>query len=224
MTRHSNQSPADRMSPQAVASLAGRIAAQVGDRRLVVAVVGPPGSGKTTTCDLLGDALLSQHRLSTQIVPMDGFHYDNDILSERGLLSRKGAPETFDVDGLASTLARLTSTPCVDVAVPLFERTLDLSRAGARIILRDTRVVLVEGNYLLLRDAPWHRLESNFGYSVMIECDEQTLRERLIRRWLDLGVAEAQALHKVEHNDLPNARTVAGRSRRADHRVSDKTR
>jgi len=148
---------------------------------------------------------------------MDGFHYDNAVLKQLGLTKRKGAPETFDVGGLEATLKRLTETDRVeDVAVPLFDRDIDLSRASARLIDRETAVLLVEGNYLLLENGPWSRLKRYFDLSAMIQCDEATLRARLMMRWRDLNYDDEEVTMKVEMNDIPNAKRVIRESHSAD--------
>ncbi|WP_320822666.1 nucleoside/nucleotide kinase family protein [Reinekea sp.] len=185
--------------------------------RLVVAIVGAPGSGKSTTTAALEAALVQEHGLTVQVVPMDGFHYDNIILEQLGLDQRKGAPETFDVGGLEATLKRLTETDRLEnVAVPVFDRDIDLSRASARFIDRGTAVLLVEGNYLLLKNGSWSRLKRYFNLSVMIPCEEVTLRARLIERWQNLNYNDAEATLKVETNDIPNGERVISESCSAD--------
>lgn len=197
--------------------LAARIALLAAEGRIVVAIVGAPGSGKSTATEALESALVGTHGLTAQTVPMDGFHYDNAILQMRGLIARKGAPETFDVGGLEAALKRLTEPDQPqDVAVPVFDRNIDLARASARLIDRATRVLLVEGNYLLMTEDPWSRLESYFDLSVMIPSDLPLLRARLLQRWRDLDFGEEHAIEKVETNDLPNARRVINESRPAD--------
>ena len=88
---------------------------------------------------------------------MDGFHYDDAVLAAMGLRQRKGAPETFDFDGYEALLKRLRSSDS-DVAIPVFDRSIELSRAAAAIVPRDVKFVLTEGNYLLLDEEPWSRL------------------------------------------------------------------
>ena len=186
------------------------------NERTLVAVAGAPGSGKSTISELLQAELESAQQLTAQIVPMDGFHYDNAILLERGLLSCKGAPDTFDAAGLKSLLTRLTSRPLVDVAVPVFDRESDLSRASARNIRCSSQVIIVEGNYLLLDTEPWSSLKSYFDTSVIIQTEKSILHQRLMHRWLSLDFNEQDARLKVDENDMPNAMTVMSHSVQPD--------
>lgn len=105
----------------------------IGSERFVVAIAGPPGAGKSTLVEELRNRL-SNAGQPAPVVPMDGFHFDNAVLSARGHLQRKGAPFTFDVDGYRTTLERLHAERGSDVAVPLFDREQDFARAGAAII------------------------------------------------------------------------------------------
>ncbi len=184
-----------------------------GAHRLIIALAGPPASGKSTSVDWLAANLAKAPGLIPQVVPMDGFHYDDAVLDELGLRQRKGAPNTFDGGGLISILERLRrSYKNEDIAVPVFDRAQELSRAGARLIDRATNVILIEGNYLLLDQDPWTRLRPYFDLTAMIQCDEATLYTRLMQRWTDLGYAEDRARHWIKTNDLPNIRTVQTQS------------
>lgn len=196
--------------------LARILAAKARDKRIVVAIAGAPGSGKSTMAEALTAQLTEDIGVTSQVLPMDGFHYDNAVLEPLGLLPRKGAPETFDVAGLASVLTRLGQDAPEDVAVPVFDRSQDLARAGGRIIRAGTRVIMVEGNYLLLENRPWAELRSGFDVTVSIQCDISVLRERLLQRWLDHGYVRSEALKKAQDNDLPNAELVTAHSARAD--------
>lgn len=182
-------------------------------QRSFVAIMGAPGSGKSTLAEDLLIDLQTTAPGAAAILPMDGFHYDDGLLAERGRLAHKGAPDTFDAEGLGACLHRLAA--CAGpVAVPVFDRALEISRAGARIIEADTRLLLVEGNYLLLNDPRWQESLPRFDLTVYLEVPEEVLRARLMARWSDLPLSEAT--RKVEDNDLPNARRVMQDSRPAD--------
>jgi pantothenate kinase len=187
-----------------------------GAGRRIVAVAGPPGSGKSTFAERLAQ------RLGGAVLPMDGFHYDDIVLLERGHRPRKGAPFTFDVDGLAATLGRLAKDDGREVAVPVFDRSIEIARAGARIVGPGIRTVVVEGNYLLLDDPAWTPLRAWFDATVMLDVPMPVIEARLLARWQDL---EGEALRaKMEENDLPNARLVAGHSVPADFLVPNDDR
>lgn len=185
-----------------------------GTKRLIVAIAGPPGSGKSTLADLLFDALLAKGA-QAQIIPMDGFHLDNGLLIERGLLPRKGAPETFDVRGFSDILRAIRSAD-EEVLVPIFDRSREITIGSARAIKPETEIVLAEGNYLLLNEIPWTRLGSSFDMTIFVNPGEDVLKQRLRQRWVSYGYDETQIEAKIESNDMPNGRRVIANSSVAD--------
>lgn len=195
---------------QSVSEVAAVIAEKAqGAGRFVVALAGPPGAGKSTLSQLLADALGD-----AAILQGDGFHYDNAILDALGRRQRKGAPDTFDVAGLESVLRRIRAGE--DVLVPVFDRPLDLARAGAARISADARFVIVEGNYLTLHVAPWSGLRPLFDLTILIDVARDELERRLMRRWLDLGWSAERAAHWVASNDMPNVDLVQTHGGSAD--------
>ena len=184
--------------------------------RAIVAIAGPPGGGKSTIAARIVDELNAVERGSAAVLGMDGFHFDDVVLVERGLRPRKGAPETFDVGGLEHLLGRLRNNAELEIAVPVFDRAIEISRAGALIIPRSTRFVIVEGNYLLLKQAPWTNLSQYYDMSVFLHVDDRVLRERLEMRWRLLGFGDDEIQAKVVQNDLPNALLVKSHSQTAD--------
>lgn len=176
-----------------------------GPGRVLVAISGPPASGKTTLADELARRLNAQ-KCETIVVPQDGFHLDNAVLSGRGDLNRKGAPHTFDGAGFVHMVRRLKER--ADVAVPVFDRTRDIAIAGARIVPASAQVIIVEGNYLLFDDAPWFNLAPLWTLSVRLEVPMADLRNRLVQRWLGHGLSQAAATRRATSNDIPNAQSV----------------
>jgi pantothenate kinase len=199
-----------------VQGLVDTIHGRDGASRALTAIAGPPGSGKSTLAESMA-AQLNRATPGTAVVfPMDGYHYDDAVLEERGLRARKGAPETFDVAGLRHMLLRLCRNEEPEIAIPLFDRELEIARAGARLIPHSVRYLIVEGNYLLLDRLPWSDLHTLFATTIMIQLAEETLRQRLMQRWLGYGLTAEEASAKVETNDLPNGRLVANGSVRAE--------
>ena len=181
--------------------------------RYFIALSGPPASGKSTISEkLVKDLTLKGHNSS--ILQMDGFHYDDQILKQKSLLLKKGAPETFDVMGFLNFLFRLQNEN--EVAIPIFDRSLELSRSSAVIISKETRVVIVEGNYILLKTHPWRELHKFFNSTIMINTKHEILEKRLIDRWRSFNIPEEEIKQKVFENDLPNGVNVYKNSILAD--------
>ena len=187
--------------------------------RILVALAGPPGSGKSTLADELELALNQEQPEQAMILPMDGFHYDDLYLVPAGLRPRKGAPQTFDVWGFYHILRRLRERQEEFVAVPVFDRDLEIARAGARLIPAKVPVILVEGNYLLLQQEPWSQLRLLFDVAVLLEVPEAVLGERLTARWQHYELPSEEIAAKVNENDLPNGRYVMAESGGEDYRL-----
>jgi pantothenate kinase len=197
--------------------LAGRIIAAAGNHsRFITAIAGPPGSGKSTLAEAVTGAINAQTSEDCATVfPMDGYHFDDAILEARGDRARKGAPFTFDVDGYRHTLMRLRQSDG-DVAVPVFDRSLELSRGSARLITTKHKFIISEGNYLLLNEAPWSNLAPMFDLTVAIVEPEAELSRRLHARWMHYGLTPDAITAKMDHNEMPNVRLVLDHSIIAD--------
>ncbi|MEM0937943.1 MAG: sugar transporter [Pseudomonadota bacterium] len=181
-------------------------------RRRLVAVAGPPASGKTTLAAALAQALGA-----AAAVPMDGFHLDNRVLDDRALRPRKGAPETFDAAGFCALVARLREED--EVVYPIFDRAQDQAIAGACVVGPDCETVVLEGNYLLFREAPWATLAPLWDVSIWVETPLETVRARCRARWLAHGHSTDAARARADTNDVPNAQRVIGGKLPADFAV-----
>lgn len=192
-----------------------------GYKRFIVAVAGAPAAGKSTLAEALCDEIngCSASKLC-EVVPMDGFHYDNAILDARGHRARKGAPHTFDAEGFRVLLSRLKYEGG-DIAIPIFDREQDLARAGAALVVEQHQILLVEGNYLLLDQPVWRELRQYFDLSIFLDVPFVTLESRLIQRWLDHGADAEAARKRALSNDIPNAQTVMQLSCPADFILQD---
>lgn len=183
-----------------------------GDDRFVVAVVGPPASGKSTLASALAAALDGR----AAILGQDAFHLDDQILLERGWRQRKGAPHTFDVAAYSAWLSILRTKREGDIAIPVFDRELELSRNAAQIVGAGQDVLITEGNYLLLNDEPWSLLRNHFDLTVMLTETHEEIERRIRQRWVDHGIEAGEIERRLTENDLPNARLVIEGSASAD--------
>lgn len=177
--------------------------------RSMVAIAGAPGSGKSTFASELARRLNARGQKAV-VVPMDGFHLHNSLLESRNLLPRKGAPETFDAQGFVRLIRAIKAGE--DVYAPVFDRTRDLSIAGAVAIPADARFVIAEGNYLMFDEAPWQALAELWDLSIRLDVPMPELRARLIQRWLSQNLSRAVATRRAESNDIPNAQRVIAKA------------
>nr|WP_269440148.1 nucleoside/nucleotide kinase family protein [Arthrobacter sp. zg-Y769] len=187
---------------------------------VIVGVAGAPGAGKTTLVEALVRDLngavddVETHRFAH--VPMDGFHLSDRELTRQGLLTRKGAPETFDAYGYAALLERLRSPRSAVVYAPGFERTLEQPLAGDIPVFPAAKVILTEGNYLLLDRPEWRHVRSRCTEVWYCEPDDELRVQRLVERHVRFGKAPEQAAAWVRDVDEANSRLVQESRHRAD--------
>lgn len=202
--------------------LLGRARALVrGDRRAVLGVAGSPGAGKTTLAERLVRALNGDGAPWVAHVPMDGFHLADVELERLGLRDRKGAPDTFDAAGYAALLERLRADSGGTgegeiVYAPGFERVLEQPVAGAIPVFPSARLVVTEGNYLLLAEGSWARVRAQLDEVWFCELDEAERVRRLVARHEEFGKDHDTALAWVRGTDQVNADLVAATRDRAD--------
>ena len=198
--------------------LLARAVALCADRRALLGLVGCPGAGKTTVAEqLVAAARVELGDEAVAHVPMDGFHLADRQLDRLGLRDRKGAPETFDVDGYLALLRRLRD-PAEQrtVYAPVFERDLEQALAGAVAVGPAVRLVVTEGNYLLLDLPGWRELATVLDETWFVEVDDEERVRRLVARHELFGKAHDAAVAWVATVDEPNAALVRSTRDRAD--------
>jgi pantothenate kinase len=185
-----------------------------GSQRVLIAIAGPPGSGKSTLAQKVCGELM-QSGTKAMVVPMDGFHLDNSVLDQMGMRHRKGAPETFDAGGFIDHIRAIHENK-QPIRIPGFDRGLDAVIDGDKMVDTSDRVILIEGNYLLLDEIPWTTLRRYFDMTIFINPGLGILQNRLVQRWLDFGLSQADAESRAFSNDIPNAERVLKNSIAAD--------
>ena len=177
-------------------------------RPFIVAIVGSPGAGKTAAAHRL-TGRLANVGLSSVVVGMDGFHLCDAALAALGRSDRKGAPDTFDADGLTTLLTRIVGGPTATVWAPAFDRHQEAAIAGSVPIEPGTDVVIVEGNYLLVNSGPWAEMRSLFDMSAYLQhADDQARVRALVARHVAHGRSIEAATEWVLRSDEANARVV----------------
>lgn len=180
--------------------------------RKLLGITGPPGAGKSTLAAAVVDALGDQCRL----VAMDGFHLAQVELERLRRADRKGAPDTFDAEGFAALLRRIRSREDDVVYAPAFDRGLEEPIAGVVAVPRGTPLIITEGNYLLLDDAPWAGVGPLLDVVWYLDVDEQLRLDRLVARHVAFGKAPDAARAWVEGSDQKNAAVIDATRDRAD--------
>lgn len=186
--------------------------------RALLGVAGAPGAGKTTLALALVGALTATG-LPVVHVPMDGYHLADVELARLARRGRKGAPDTFDPAGYAALLRRLRAAPGLEpgpVYAPAFDREVEQPVAGSIPVPAQCRLVVSEGNYLLVDTPEWRAVRAGFDQVWFHETDRTLRRERLVARHVRFGKSPEDALAWVERTDEPNARLVEATTARAD--------
>jgi pantothenate kinase len=203
----------------AIADLLARdaIALASDSARAILGIAGSPGAGKSTLVDELLDRIRATKGGNwVAHIPMDGFHLADVQLDRIGARARKGAPETFDAAGYAHLLERVRREMDAPVYVPGFDRTLEQPLAAALVVLPSARLVVTEGNYLLLDDPQWERARRAMDAVWFVASEDTTRVERLVARHIEFGKSPQQARAWVATTDQPNSELVAATAGRAD--------
>ena len=181
--------------------------------RTMIGIVGKPGAGKSTVVTEI------QKQFSTEevaIIPMDGYHLSNEELIRLGRRERKGAPDTFDVEGFISLITRVRNEIDKDHTFHIFHREIEASKADEGIVLRNTKVIVIEGNYLFSEEHNWSEVFPLLDQSWFIEIDDEIRMQRLITRHIKYGKTPQEAEDWSRGSDEANAKFIAKTASRAE--------
>jgi pantothenate kinase len=187
-----------------IPALTADIEATRSDGRIIIGLAGPPASGKSTLAQSIVDELNRRNGRVAVVLPMDGFHLSSFQLHEQDIAQIKGAPETFDVDGLIATLSRVRLPMRTTVYVPDYIRTMHEPIAASIAIKDQTKVVIVEGNYLLLQSPGWRDVRQYLDQAWFLNVDWDVCRERLVARQVAGGRSPDEAREWVDRSDKAN--------------------
>jgi pantothenate kinase len=198
-----------------------------GAGRFMLGIAGYPGAGKSTSAAALVEALNAaagkeEKAPAAVVVPMDGFHRYNAELQALDLLPLKGVPASFDADAFVALLRRIkkAGTTGDTVTCPSFDRAIEEPAPDTISVRPQHKIIVVEGNYLLLDSAPWNEIPEILDEIWFIDCPLSQIEPRLLARHIAGGRDEAGARTKMESTDLPNAKLIEASRRRADRIVS----
>ena len=183
--------------------------------RFIVGIAGGPGSGKSAFVVRLKEIINSKAKSDlAQIFPMDGFHRKNIELERSGLISAKGAPETFDVEGYLLILNRIKLGE--DLKAPIYSRETHDVIDNALPIEPHHKIIITEGNYLFADMEVWCEIKNIIDLKIYIEEEKDVCEKRLLERHMRGGKTEAEALEKIREVDMKNFDLIAQTIKYAD--------
>ncbi|CAN6635628.1 hypothetical protein TRVA0_015S01244 [Trichomonascus vanleenenianus] len=193
--------------------------------RVIIAIAGVPGSGKSTVADRVAEILNSRIEKSSSsehpvavVVPMDGFHYSRNQLDEfpdpTEAHRRRGAPWTFDASGVVDLVKRLKLHSSEVIRAPTFDHSIKDPVADGLAVYPETKIILVEGLYLLLRDEPWSSMHKYLDDKWFITVCPRNARMRVAKRHVAAGIATnlAMGLDRADMNDAINGQLISSQS------------
>jgi pantothenate kinase len=193
-----------------LADLIARATALAAGGRALLGIVGAPGAGKSTVANALAATVPG-----TVIVPMDGFHLPTAHLIPHGWVEERGTPRTFDAAGYVELLRGLRAGE--QLRAPAFDRSIEEPVPEAIDVPADARLVITEGNYLLLDAPPWSAIPSLLDEIWYLDVPEDRRLAWLVARHVAYGRTPSEARWRATRgSDAANAALVTASRDRAD--------
>ncbi|KEQ94282.1 hypothetical protein AUEXF2481DRAFT_5775 [Aureobasidium subglaciale EXF-2481] len=194
------------------------------DKRLLIALAGPPGSGKGRIAAKVAK-IVNQSGVSCSVISVDGCSQDshNDtssILPKSPSWTFKGAAA---VD-LVQQIQRQTTEPN-DLKSPFTIHVEDVDSHNLNVA-GDASIVIFEGLYVLCEDLPWARISSLVNERWFVEIDHEIGRQRVVKRFLDTGFEKdyEAACTRYDENDVFNAEFINRTSKERDVTIKSTNR
>lgn len=146
---------------------------------------------------------------------MDGYHLSNELLLQRGMKDRKGAPDTFDVEQFLVLLKNVRDNS-EEISFPIFHREIEASIEGEGVVSGSAKVIIIEGNYLLSQDYGWQYVRPLLDQSIYLNLSDGERIQRLIKRHIEFGKSQDEAIRWVMGSDQRNAEYIETTSIFAD--------
>lgn len=175
------------------------------NERVIIGIIGKPGAGKSTLTSFLIENLTAK---KAALVPMDGYHLSNKLLSEQGKLNRKGAHDTFDDRGYVEILKRIKFDLNSDIYFPIFHREIEESIVAEGVVSKECNLVITEGNYLLCEINGWRDVKPLLTESWYIQIEDNLRLERLVARSIKYGRSPQAAFDWAHGSDEDNAKII----------------
>ncbi|RCK65710.1 hypothetical protein Cantr_01188 [Candida viswanathii] len=185
------------------------------NERYLISLAGAPGSGKTTFADTISQELSGFAKVI--VLPQDGFHlYRSELLAmpdPEEAFRRRGAPFTFNAEAFVELVSNLSDRSTA-IKAPSFDHKLKDPIEDDIVIEPEIDIVILEGNYVSLKDEHWNKIGGFVDDTWFIQTPEDLLRERLIKRHLEAGIAsnEQEAIERAEGSDMDNGRYIIANS------------
>lgn len=158
----------------------------------VIGLAGSVAVGKSTTARLL-QALLSRwpNHPRVDLVTTDGFLFPNEVLESKGIMHRKGFPESYDQPELISFLGHIKAG-AAEASAPVYSHTTYDIVPGERTVIRQPDVLIIEGLNVLQGRSPAHAsrptsfVSDFFDFSIYVDAEEAHVEQWYVDRFLAL--------------------------------------